>query len=86
MARLAKLEFEERSGKLVDADGVRAQFFALGRRAQQNVLGVPDRLSPILAGESDAAEIHRLLTEELTRALAELTSAPPIKAGARGSE
>ena len=30
MARLAKLDFEKRSGKLVDADEVRAQFFALG--------------------------------------------------------
>lgn len=86
VARLAKLEFEQKSGKLVDADQVRAQLFALGRRARDSLLGVPDRLSPILAGHSDPAVIHRLLTEEITRGLAELTSAPPIQAGTRGHE
>lgn len=34
-ARLSKLEFEQRSGKLVDADEVRAQIFALGLRSRQ---------------------------------------------------
>ena len=41
-----------------------AQIFALGRRARDTLLGVPDRLAPILAGESDQSVIHRLLTEE----------------------
>jgi len=82
-ARLAKLDFEERSGKLVDADQVRAQLFALGRRARDSLLGVPDRLAPILAGQTDQAVIHRLLTEEITRGLSELTS-PPITTGTRG--
>lgn len=85
-ARIAKLEFEERSGKLVDADQVRAQIFALGRRTRDSLLGVPDRLAPILAGLTDPTAIHRLLTEEISRGLAELTSAPPIKTGTRGQE
>jgi hypothetical protein len=84
MARLAKLDFEKRSGKLVDADDVRAQMFALGRRARDSLLGVPDRLAPILAGQADAAVIHRLLTEELERGLAELSTAPAIKTASRG--
>ena len=84
MARIAKLDFEERSGKLVDADGVKAQVFALGRRARDTLLGIPDRLAPVLAGHTDPAVIHRLLTEELTRGLAELTSGPTIKPDARG--
>ena len=83
LARLAKLEFEQRSGKLVDADEVRAQIFALGRRARDSLLGVPDRLAPVLVGQADAAVIHRLLTEELERGLAELSTAPPLKPGAR---
>src|SRR5262249_34600236 len=49
LARLAKLEFEQRSGKLVDADEVRAQIFALGRRLRDALLGIPDRLAPVLA-------------------------------------
>ena len=68
----------------VDADEVRAQMFALGRRARDSLLGMPDRLAPILAGQADAAVIHRLLTEEIERGLAELSTAPPIKAAATG--
>ena len=83
MARLAKLEFEQRSGKLVDADGVRAQAFAVGRRVRDSLLGMPDRLAPILAGNSDASVIHRMLTDAITQSLAELSSAPPIKIGPR---
>jgi len=82
-ARMAKLEFERQSGKLVDADGVRAQIFALGRRARDTMLGIPDRLAPILAGEKDPAVIHRLLAEEIERGLSELATALPIQPGSR---
>ncbi len=82
-ARLVKLEFEQRSGKLVDADEVRAQIFALGRRARDSLLGIPDRLAPILAGEADAAVVHRLLGEEIERCLTELATAPSIGDRAR---
>src|SRR5207237_3332293 len=45
LARLAKLDFEERSGKLVDADQVRAQIYGLGRRLRDAFLSMPDRLA-----------------------------------------
>lgn len=80
MARLAKLEFEERSGKLVDADQVRAQIYALGRRLRDAFLGVPDRVAPLLVG-ADQAAVHRLLTQEIITCLAELSAAPPIQSG-----
>lgn len=79
LARLAKLQFEERSGKLVDADEVRAHLFSLGRRLRDAMLGVPDRLAPVLVGQSDQAAIHRLLTEEIMASLAELSSAPAVR-------
>jgi hypothetical protein len=78
LARLAKLEFEQRSGKLVDADQVRAQIFGLGRRLRDTLMGLPDRLAPVLAGETDPAVIHKILSEELAASLAELSNAPPI--------
>jgi hypothetical protein len=81
MARMAKLEFEERSGKLVDADEVRAQLFGLGRRLRDAMLGVPDRIAPVLVGQSDQAAIHRLLTEEIMTSLAELSTAPAVRLG-----
>jgi hypothetical protein len=67
----------------VDADEVPAQIFALGRRLRDGLMGLPDRLAPVLAGESDAAVIHRLLTEELERGLEELSAARPLIASAR---
>jgi hypothetical protein len=84
LARLAKLDFEQRSGKLVDADEVRAQVFGLGRRLRDAFLGMPDRLSPVLAGQSDQALVHRLLTEEIMVCLAELAVAPSLRPGAKG--
>lgn len=81
LARLAKLEFEKRSGKLVDADEVRAQIFGLGRRLRDTLMGLPDRLAPVLAGQTDQAIIHQLLTQELITSLAELSAAPPLRLG-----
>ena len=79
LARLAKLDFEQRSGKLVDADEVRAQIFALGRRMRDTLLGLPDRLAPVLAAQADPAAIHRLLSEEIVASLSELSVAEPLK-------
>ena len=83
LARLAKLDFEERSGKLVDADQVRAQIYGLGRRLRDAFLGMPDRLAPLLVGQADQAIVHRLLTEEVMTCLAELSAAPPLPPGPR---
>lgn len=80
LARLAKLEFEKRSGKLVDADDVRAQIFALGRRMRDAMLTLPDRLAPVLAAEVDPATIHQILTREIIASLGELSVAPPVAA------
>jgi hypothetical protein len=71
-ARLAQLEFEERSGKLVSADDVKRAVFDAGRRARDMLLGIPDRIAAILAAERDQVEIHRLLSMELRRSLSEL--------------
>ena len=81
LARLAKLDFEQRSGRLVDADEVRAHIFGLGRRMRDTLLGIPDRLAPILVGQSDQAVIHQLITEELMTSLGELSKSPPLRFG-----
>jgi hypothetical protein len=78
LARLAKLDFEERSRKLVDADQVRAQIYGLGRRLRDAFLGMPDRIAPLLVGQADQAEVHRLLTQEIMICLAELSASPPL--------
>lgn len=83
LARLARLDFEQRSGKLVDADEVRAQLFGLGRRLRDALMGVPDRLAPLLAGESNPPEVHRILSEELSVALTEVSTAEPLRGPSR---
>lgn len=40
-ARLAKLEFEQKSGKLVDADEVKVRWFKLVTAAKTKILGIP---------------------------------------------
>ena len=40
-ARLAKLDFEERSGKLVDADEVKIRWFKLITAAKTRIMGIP---------------------------------------------
>jgi hypothetical protein len=46
-------------------------------------MGLPDRLTPLLAGQTDQTVIHHLLTQELMTSLAELSAAPAagVRAG-----
>lgn len=66
-ARLARLDFEERSGRLVDADQVKVRAFKMARSARDALMGLPDRLAPILASSTDVQEVHRLLLEDIER-------------------
>jgi hypothetical protein len=74
-ARLAKLDFELKSGSVISADVVKVTAFNLARRCRDMLLNIPDRIAPILAGCSDSREVHKLLTEEIQRVCAELGSA-----------
>jgi hypothetical protein len=69
LARLAKLEFEERIAKVVDRDEVQVAGFTRGRVVRDNMLNIPDRLAATLAAESDEGRVHRILSDEILRAL-----------------
>jgi hypothetical protein len=66
-ARLAKLLYEEKMGRLVDSETVEKQAFEAGRLVRQAVLTVPDRYGHELAAET---EVNRFV-ERLTKALVE---------------
>jgi len=68
-ARLAKLEFEEKTGKLVDSDSIKVAAFNLFRQFRDGMLGIPDRVSAMVAAESEEARVHRILTDEIRKAL-----------------
>jgi hypothetical protein len=75
LARLAKIEFEERTAKLVSRDEVQVAAFTNGRTVRDNLLNIPDRLAATLAAETDADRVHHILSAEIRKALEELAGA-----------
>ena len=72
-ARMAKMEYEEKSGKLTDAARVRDDAFQAARMLRDALLGIPDRLADVLAAETDPKKIRELLMNELEDILNELS-------------
>jgi hypothetical protein len=68
-ARLAKLEFEERSGKLIEVDKVKASAFKTARTVRDGLLNLPDRIAHELAHETDPAAVHQRLSTEIRQVL-----------------
>lgn len=71
-AKLAKLDFEERTKKLINAEDVKSQAFEVGRVIRDSLLALPPRLSAVFAAESDAHKINEALKEEITNVLNQL--------------
>lgn len=75
-ARLAKLEFEEKSAKLISVDRVKVEAFKIARTVRDAVLNIPDRIANELASYGgDPVKIHERMTQELILALEELVNA-----------
>lgn len=72
MARLAKLEFDEKSGLLVKADAVKNEAFRTARIVRDNLLNIPDRIAAELANETNQFKVHQRLTQEIRRALEDM--------------
>ena len=71
-AKMAMLDFEERTKGLVKADEVRVGAFNLARRVRDRLLLIPHRLAAVLAAEMDADKVEEILEEELRKCLEEL--------------
>jgi len=74
MARLARLEYQEREGRLVDTEEVRKNEFEKGKVIRVAVLSMINQLVPTLCGMGAGPEIdvRRLLEDRFTQALEEL--------------
>ncbi len=68
-ARLQKLEFEERSKKLVPFDELKLKLSKLHLQVRDNLRTIPDRISPIIAAETDSAKIHSIISSEIRECL-----------------
>ena len=64
-ARISKLEFEERSKKLVPYDQLKLQLSKLHLTVRDNLRTIPDRIAPLVAAETDPAKIHSIITNEI---------------------
>jgi hypothetical protein len=74
-AELAKLEVDLKRKELVPADEVKKEAFQIGRSVREALSNLADRLSHQLAGETDPAVIHQLLSDEHRDALLAMVEA-----------
>lgn len=76
-ARLAKLEFEERTGKLINADEVKVKYFNLARLLRDRIQQIPRKLAPqivaAVVAQPDQRVVEDLLMEAIREALEELS-------------
>ena len=68
-AKLRRLEYETKQGKLIDAESYRTAAANAFRMFRDNLLGIPDRLATTLAAESDPKKVHLALKNEIAREL-----------------
>lgn len=73
-ARLKKLEFDERTGKLISTETVQREAFNAARKTRDMVLNVPDKVIPLLVGKTDIHEMKEILRKELLRTLENLAN------------
>lgn len=71
-AKLAQLEYEEKTAKLVDAEDVNKRAFRIARITRDAMMAIPDRVAAEFAGMTDAFSIHTKLTDEIRGAIAEI--------------
>ena len=76
-ARAKQIEFENqvKAGRYVERDDVYQDAFRIGREVRDRLLHIPDRLSSVLASETDAGKVHEILKAEISAALSGLSDA-----------
>ena len=77
-ARLAKLEFEERSDKLVSKDDVDAKVFTLARQLRDRMQQIPNKVAPeivaLVVDKPDVRGVADLIDRAIHQALEELVA------------
>lgn len=76
-ARLAKLEFEERTGKLLNADEVKVKYFNLARLLRDRIQQIPRKIAPqivaAVVAQPGQRVVEDLLMDAIREALEELS-------------
>jgi hypothetical protein len=81
-ASLAKIEYEQKVGKLLPKDEVQAAAFNTFRQFREQLMNIPDRVAAIIAAETgmDTKKVQEILTAEVRHALNEFAD-PPNRSG-----
>ncbi len=85
-AKRAELDYLERVGELVSVTQVREQEFAVFRKLRDNLIAIGDRLAPRLAAETDPVRVQHMISEEIRKALHELSRALGVDAAGGAGE
>lgn len=83
-AEIAQMKARERAGELVSAAEVRKEFVETARAVRNGVLAMIDRVAAVL-DPANPARAHKLLTDEATRTLRELSAKLEERAGDPGA-
>lgn len=75
-AELARLAYEEKSGKLIPADEVSAAWLDHIAIAKGRFLALPARLAPDVLGLSNLREIEKVIRAAIVEIMEEMTRAP----------
>lgn len=74
-AELAELELQERRRELVRASDVERATFDANRAVRDRVMGIADRVAPIVASEADVGRCHEIIANECRAALRDVVQA-----------
>lgn len=72
-ARIAKLDYEQKKGDLINKDLVKRQSIATASIIKNNLRQMPIKVAAALAAETDSHKIEMILNKEVDEALEELS-------------
>jgi len=71
-AKLAEIKFLEQSGKLIELELIKSEWFELVRKVRDSLETIPARLAPELASETNSHKIERRIVKEINDSLQKL--------------
>lgn len=69
MAESTRLKNQVAAGELIEVDLINKQGFEAGRLIKDQLLGIPDRIAPLVAVESDSFACKQLMIKEIEHVL-----------------
>jgi len=68
-AESAEIDLKVKKREMIPAADVEKDAFNMARQTRDAMLSIPDRISDQLAAENESSEIHKIMKEEILRAL-----------------